>query len=126
MVMNMFTTPGFKEVDDKIVMTSPTFFSCGCGGITARLSSVLAYVPMSARQLNQCRPAAHVIAKKYLEQEGLYDQIPLLSKHQYGVLIDNKLTDGKHMWVDVNAGAATSVAEQFKEILNVSEPNKQS
>ena len=30
MVMNMFTTPGFKEVDDKIVMTSPTFFSCGC------------------------------------------------------------------------------------------------
>ena len=126
MVMNMFTTPGFKEVDDKIVMTSPTFFSCGCGGITARLSSVLAYVPMSARQLNQCRPSAHVIAKRYLEQEGLYEQIPLLSQHQYGVLIDNKLTDGKHRWVDVNTGAATSVAEQFKEILNVSEPNKQS
>lgn len=126
MVMNMFTTPGFIEKDNKIVMTSPTFFSCGCGGVTARLSSVLAYVPMSARQLNQCRPAAHVIAKKYLEQEGLYAQIPLLSKHQYGVLIDNKLTDGKHKWVDVMQGAATSTAEQFKEILNVSKPNQQS
>ena len=122
-MMSMFTTPGFKEVDDKIVMTSPTFFSCGCGGITARLSSVLAYVPISARQLNQIRPAAHVIAKKYLEQEGLYDQIPLLSKHQYGVLIDNKLTDGKHLWVDVNAGAATEVAKRFKEILNVPKSN---
>lgn len=122
-MMSMFTTPGFKEVDGKIVMTSPTFFSCGCGGITARLSSVLAFVPMSARQLNQTRPAAHVIAKKYLEQEGLYDQIPLLSKHQYGVLIDNKLTDGKHLWVDVNAGAATEVAKRFKEILNVPKPN---
>lgn len=123
-MMSMFTTPGFKEVDGKIVMTSPTFFSCGCGGITARLSSVLAYVPMSARQLNQTRPAAHVIAKKYLEQEGLYDQIPLLSKHQYGVLIDNKLTDGKHLWVDVNAGAATEVAKRFKEILNVPKSNQ--
>lgn len=122
-MMSMFTTPGFKEVDGKIVMTSPTFFSCGCGGITARLSSVLAYVPITARQLNQTRPAAHVIAKKYLEQEGLYDQIPLLSKHQYGVLIDNKLTDGKHLWVDVNAGAATEVAKRFKEILNVPKPN---
>lgn len=126
MVMNMFTTPGFIEKDNKIIMTSPTFFSCGCGGVTARLSSVLAYVPMSARQLNQTRPAAHVVAKKYLEQEGLYDQIPLLSKHQYGVLIDNKLTGGKHRWVDVMQGAATAVAEQFKEILNVSKPNKQS
>ncbi len=123
-MMSMFTTPGFKEVDGKIVMTSPTFFSCGCGGITARLSSVLAFVPMSARQLNQTRPAAHVIAKKYLEQEGLYDQIPLLSKHQYGVLIDNKLTDGKHLWVDVNAGAATEVAKRFKEILNVPKSNQ--
>lgn len=122
-MMSMFTTPGFKEVDGKIVMTSPTFFSCGCGGITARLSSVLAYVPISARQLNQIRPSAHVIAKKYLEQEGLYDQIPLLSKHQYGVLIDNKLTDGKHLWVDVNAGAATEVAKRFKEILNVPKSN---
>lgn len=123
-MMSMFTTPGFKEVDGKIVMTSPTFFSCGCGGITARLSSVLAFVPMSARQLNQTRPAAHVIAKKYLEQEGLYDQIPLLSKHQYGVLIDNKLTDGKHLWVDVNAGAATEVAKRFKEILDVPKSNQ--
>lgn len=123
-MMSMFTTPGFKEVDGKIVMTSPTFFSCGCGGITARLSSVLAYVPITARQLNQTRPAAHVIAKKYLEQEGLYDQIPLLSKHQYGVLIDNKLTDGKHLWVDVNAGAATEVAKRFKEILNVPKSNQ--
>lgn len=122
-MMSMFTTPGFKEVGNKIVMTSPTFFSCGCGGITARLSSVLAYVPISARQLNQIRPSAHVIAKKYLEQEGLYDQIPLLSKHQYGVLIDNKLTDGKHLWVDVNAGAATEVAKRFKEILNVPKSN---
>lgn len=123
-MMSMFTTPGFKEVDGKIVMTSPTFFSCGCGGITARLSSVLAFVPITARQLNQTRPAAHVIAKKYLEQEGLYDQIPLLSKHQYGVLIDNKLTDGKHLWVDVNAGAATEVAKRFKEILNVPKSNQ--
>lgn len=123
-MISMFTTPGFEEKDGKIIMKAPTFFSCGCGGVTARLSSVLAYVPMSARQLNQCRPAAHVIAKKYLEQEGLYDQIPLLSKHQYGVLIDNKLTDGKHRWVDVSQGAATQVAAQFKEILNVPKPNK--
>lgn len=123
MVMNMFTTPGFKEVDNKIVMTTPTFFSCGCGGITSRLGSVLQYVPLSARQLNQIRPAAHVIAKRYLEQEGLYDQIPLLNKHQYGILIDNKLTDGKHRWVDVSQGALTETAKRFREILNVPEPD---
>lgn len=122
--MNLFTTPGFEEKDGRIIMTAPTFFSCGCGGITARLSSVLIYVPLSARQLNQVKPAAHKIAKQYLEQEHLYDYIPLLSKHQYGVLIDNKLTDGKHRWVDVSAGAATETAKRFREILNVPEPHK--
>lgn len=121
--MNLFT-PGFEEKDGKLVMTAPTFFSCGCGGITARLSSVLVYVNMSARQLNQAKPAANKIAKRYLEQEKLYDYIPLLKKHMYGVLIDNKLTNGKHRWVDVNAGAATQVAAQFREILNVPEPHK--
>ena len=122
--MNLFMTPGFEEKDGKIIMTSPTFFSCGCGGITARLSSVLIYVNISARQLNQAKPAANKIAKRWLEQEGLYDQIPLLKKHMYGVLIDNKLTDGKHQWVDVYHGAATEVAKRFREILNVPEPHK--
>lgn len=123
-MISMFTTPGFKEEDNKIIMTAPTFFSCGCGGITARLSSVLVYVPLSARQLNQVKPAAHVIAKRYLEQEHLYDYIPVLSKHQYGVLIDNKLTNGKHRWVDVSQGAATETAKRFKEILDVPKSNQ--
>ena len=123
-MISMFQTPGFKEVGDKIVMTTPTFFSCGCGGITARLGSVLSFVNLSARQLNQVKPAAHIIAKKYLEQEHLYDYIPVLNKHQYGVLIDNKLTDGKHKWVDVSQGASTQVAARFREILNVPEPHK--
>lgn len=123
-MISMFTTPGFEEKDGKIIMKAPTFFSCGCGGITARLGSVLVYVNMSARQLNQVKPAAHVIAKKYLEQEHLYDYIPVLSKHQYGVLIDNKLTDGKHMWADVSQGAATEVAKRFKEILDVPKSNQ--
>lgn len=123
-MISMFTTPGFEEKDGKIIMKAPTFFSCGCGGITARLGSVLVYINMSARQLNQVKPAAHQIAKRYLEQEGLYDQIPLLNKHMYGVLIDNKLTDGKHRWVDVYHGAATQVAKEFREILNVPEPHK--
>lgn len=123
-MISMFTTPGFEEKDGKIVMKAPTFFSCGCGGITARLGSVLTYVNMSARQLNQVKPAAHVIAKRYLEQEHLYDYIPVLSKHQYGVLIDNKLTNGKHLWVDVSQGAATEAAKRFREILNVPEPHK--
>ncbi len=123
-MIDMFTTPGFEEKDGKIIMKAPTFFSCGCGGITARLGSVLVYVNMSARQLNQVKPAAHRIAKRWLEQEGLYDQIPPLSKHMYGVLIDNKLTDGKHRWVDVYQGAATEVAKHFREILNVPEPHK--
>lgn len=123
-MISMFTTPGFEEKDGKIIMKAPTFFSCGCGGITARLGSVLTYVNMSARQLNQVKPAAHVIAKRYLEQEHLYDYIPVLSKHQYGVLIDNKLTNGKHLWVDVSQGAATEAAKRFREILNVPEPHK--
>lgn len=123
-MIGMFTTPGFEEKDNKIIMTAPTFFSCGCGGVTARLGSVLQYVGITARQLNQTKPAAHVIAKRYLEQEHLYDEIPLLHKHMYGVLIDNKLTDGKHKWVDVMQGAATQVASQFREILNVPEPHK--
>lgn len=123
-MISMFTTPGFKEENNKIVMTAPTFFSCGCGGITARLGSVLLYVNLSARQLNQAKPAAHRVAKEYLEQEHLYDYIPVLKKHQYGVLIDNKLTDGKHRWVDVSQGAALEVAKRFREILDVPEPHK--
>ena len=123
-MISMFTTPGFKEENDKIVMTAPTFFSCGCGGITARLGSVLAYVNLSARQLNQVKPAAHRVAKEWLEQEGLYKQIPPLNKHMYGVLIDNKLTDGKHQWVDIYNGAALQVAKRFREILDVPEPHK--
>ena len=118
----MFTTPGFEERDGKVIMLAPMFFHCGCGSIRARLATVLQYVNMSARQLNQINPAASKIAKRYVEQEGLND-IPLLSKHTYGVLIDNKLTNGKHRWVDINAGPATEVARQFKEILNVSEPH---
>lgn len=120
--MYMFTTPGFEERDGHITMLAPTFFHCGCGSIRARLATVLQYVNMSARQLNQINPAASKIAKRYVEQEGLKD-IPLLNKHTYGVLIDNKLTNGKHRWVDINAGPATEVARQFKEILNVSEPH---
>lgn len=123
-MISMFTTPGFIEKDNKIEMTTPTFFRCSCGGITARLSSVLQFVNMSARSLNQAKPASHAIAKRWLEQEHLYEQIPVLKKHTYGVLIDNKLTDGKHRWVDVNAGAAIQVAQQFKEILNVPKLNK--
>lgn len=122
--MYMFTTPGFEERDNKINMKAPTFFSCGCGSIRARLATVLQYVNISARQLNQVNTPGSAIAKKYLEQEGLDKEIPLLSKHVYGVLIDNKLTNGKHRWVDINQGAATSVAQQFREILNVPEPHK--
>lgn len=123
-MISMFTTPGFEEKDNKIIMKAPTFFSCGCGGITARLGSVLQFVGITGRQLNQVKPAAHVIAKRYLEQEHLYDYIPVLSKHQYGVLIDNKLTNGKHLWVDVSQGAATEAAKRFKEILDVPKSNQ--
>ena len=123
-MISMFTTPGFEEKDGKIIMKTPTFFSCGCGGITARLGSVLQFVGITGRQLNQVKPAAHVIAKRYLEQEHLYDYIPVLSKHQYGVLIDDKLTNGKHLWVDVSQGAATEAAKCFKEILDVPKSNQ--
>ena len=122
-MIDMFVTPGFKEQDGKIEMLAPTFYHCGCGGVKARLASVLAYVNISARQLNQINPKAHKIADRYLKQEHLYEQIPLLSKHQYGVLIDNKLTNGKHLWVDVSQGAATEVAKRFKEMLNVPKPH---
>lgn len=115
----MFTTPGFEEKDGHITMLAPTYMHCGCGSVRARLATVLQYVNISARQLNQINPASSTIAKRYLEQEGLYKEIPLLKKHTYGVLIDNKLTDGKHHWVDINAGAAMDVAKRFKEILNV-------
>lgn len=117
--MYMFTTPGFEEKDGHITMLAPTYMHCGCGSVRARLATVLQYVNMSARQLNQITPQASTIAKRYLEQEGLYDEIPLLKKHTFGVLVDNKLTGGKHRWVDINAGAATDVAKKFKEILNV-------
>lgn len=123
-MIDYFTTPNFRKVEGRIVMMAPTFFSCGCGSVTARLSSVLQYVPMSARQLNQAKPASMRMAKEYLKQEGLYDQIPLLNKHIYGVLIDNKLTDGKHQWVDINKGASNVVAREFRRILGVPEPNK--
>lgn len=120
----MFTTPGFEEKDGKITMLAPTFMHCGCGSVRARLATVLQYVNISARQLNQMNPASSAICKRYLEQENLNKEIPLLKNHTYGVLVDNKLTDGKHRWVDINAGAATDVAKQFREILNVPEPNK--
>lgn len=122
--MYMFTTPGFEEKDGHITMLAPTFMHCGCGSVRARLATVLQYVNISARQLNQMNPASSVICKRYLEQEGLDKEIPLLKNHTYGVLVDNKLTDGKHRWVDINAGAATDVARQFREILNVPEPHK--
>lgn len=104
--------------------TANDFVVHNCGGIRARLGSVLAYVNISARQLNQINPKAHKMADRYLKQEHLYDQIPLLKKKQYGVLIDNKLTDGKHRWADVSQGAAVQVANQFKEILNVPKSNQ--
>ena len=104
--------------------TANQFVVHNCGSIRARLATVLQYVNISARQLNQITPQASTIAKRYLEQEGLYDEIPLLKNHTFGVLIDNKLTNGKHRWVDINAGAATEVARQFKEILDVPEPHK--
>lgn len=104
--------------------TANDFVVHNCGSVRARLATVLQYVNISARQLNQITPQASTIAKRYLEQEGLYDEIPLLKNHTFGVLIDNKLTNGKHRWVDINAGAATEVARQFKEILDVPEPHK--
>lgn len=113
----MFTTPGFTEEDNKITMTAPTFFSCGCGSVRARLATVLQYMNLSARQLNQVNSTGSALAKRYIEQEDLKSYIPLLNNHVYGVLIDNNITDGKHRWVDINAGAAEKVAEQFKEIL---------
>lgn len=119
----MFTTPGFEDDNGKIKMTAPTFFSCGCGSVRARLATVLQSVNISARQLNQVNTPGSTVAKKWLEQEDLYKQIPLLSKHVYGVLIDNKLTNGKHQWVDVNQGAAVEVAKEFRRILNVPEPH---
>lgn len=122
--MYMFTTPGFKEEDGHITMLAPTYMHCGCGSVRARLATILQYVNISARQLNQITPQASTIAKRYLEQEGLYKEIPLLSKHTFGVLIDNKLTNGKHRWVDINGGAATEIARQFREILDVPEPHK--
>lgn len=117
--MYMFTTPGFEEKDGKIIMKAPTFFSCGCGSVRARLASVLQFINLSARQLNQVNSAGSAVAKRYIEQENLSKEIPLLKNHVYGVLIDNKLTNGKHRWVDVNAGATMDVAAKFKEILNV-------
>lgn len=117
----MFPTSNFKEVNGRIEMLSPTFFSCGCGSIVSRLSSVLPYVNISSRQLAQAKPSLR-ISQDWIRQEKL-DYIPPLKKHVYGVLIDNKLTDGKHLWVDVNAGAPIEVAKQFRRILNVPEPS---
>lgn len=118
----IFSAPAFKESQThEVTMLRPTFFSCGCGSITARLSSVLNFVNVSSRELSQAKPLQHELARRWLTQEGLYDQIPLLHKHVYGVLIDNKKTDGKYRWCDVNAGTPQKVAEQFRSILNVPE-----
>lgn len=122
MIANFDTN--FQKVEGKIIMKHPTFFSCGCGSVTARLSSVLQFVPLSSRQLYQAKPKSMRMAKEYLQQEHLADYIPLLKQHVYGVLIDNKLTDGKHAWADINGGAATTVAANFRRILNVPEPHK--
>lgn len=102
-----------KETN-KIEMVKPILFSCGCGSVTASLASVSQFL---ATKVTQVRPAHHQIAKDWLKQEDLYEQIPLLKKHTYGVLIDNKLTNGKHKWVDLNAGAPIVIAERFKDIL---------
>lgn len=121
----LFSKPSFQEDElHNVTMLKPTFFSCGCGSVTARLSSVLNFVNLSSAQLSQAKPLSNELARRWLTQEGLYEQIPLLKKHVYGVLIDNKLTDGKHKWCDVNAGTPQDVAKQFRSILNVPELNK--
>ena len=106
---------------NKIKMLKPAFFSCGCGSITSRLASVLQFVGVPSASLIKIRSKSHILARKWLEQENLYSKIPKLNNKVYGILIH---PDGRY--VDINDGAPIAVAKKFKEILNVSEPDKKS
>lgn len=116
---NPISNPFFtRNEDNSITLNTPIFITCGCGTITARLSSVLQFINMSSRSLNQVKIRQHKICKEWLEQEGLYDKIPLLKQHTFGILISNKKVNGEYKWVDIQSGTTTNVAERFKDILN--------
>lgn len=106
-----YNKQNFIKNDGHVTMLRPAFFTCGCGSITSKLGSVLQYCNIKSNQLDQVRTVQSPIAKEWLAQEGLYDKIPLLKQHVYGVLIT---PDGD--WLDISQGAPVNVAERFQKM----------
>lgn len=108
-----YSTSTLTKTDGIVTLTKPTFFTCGCGSITSRLSSVLPYIPLRANQLPQVRTKSNRLAQEFIKQNNLTAKIPKLSQHVYGVLIAPDLS-----YVDISVGDPVAVAKQFTELLD--------
>ena len=100
-------------VDNKL--TRPTFFHCGCSGITPRLISVIERTDILYRSIPQINPKTSRIAKEFLEANNYYKKIPILNAKKFGVLIS---PSGE--WLDIMVNTTIKTAEQFTKIFKES------
>lgn len=109
--MNIPTIP-FIEEGDQVKLTGPVFLSCGCGNQTARWATVAQNL---STRIPQAKPKSSKIVSKWIEQNNLKKKIPLLAKHNYGVVVAE--VGGEIEWVDIMAGATMKVAQEIGDLI---------
>lgn len=109
--MNIPTIP-FIEEGDQVKLTGPCLLQCGCGGVVARWATVAQNL---SNRIPQAKPKSSKIISKWIEQNDLKKKIPLLAKHQYGVVVAE--VGGEIEWVDIMAGATMKVAQEIGDLI---------
>ena len=109
--MNIPTIP-FVEEGDQVKLTGPVFLSCGCGGTTARWATVAQNL---STRIPQAKPKSSKIVSKWIEQNNLKKKIPLLAKHQYGVVVAEVRCEIE--WVDISKVDTMKVAQEIGDLI---------
>ena len=109
--MNIPQIPFHKE-GDKVILDNVVFLSCGCGSQTARFATIQQNL---LTRIAQVKPKASQIAKQWIEQEKINVKYPILTKHQFGLVIAE--TENGWEGIDIMGGATMKIVEQIADLI---------
>lgn len=119
----MICTPQlpFHKEGEKIRLVGPVLLSCGCGGVIARFATLQQNL---AARIPQAKPKSNRMVNDWLTQEGLKEKFPILTKHQYGLVVAE--TENGFEGVNIMGGATMNVVNQIADLIRRSNEYRRS
>lgn len=117
---------GMEDVYDISCETYNSFTANGfvvhnCGGVTARFATLQQNL---AARIPQAKPKSNKMVNDWLIQERLKEKFPILTKHQYGLVVAE--TEKGFEGVNIMGGATMNVVNQIADLIRRSNEYRRS